>query len=113
MTTTLHQTEAQLQDAVIELATILQWTVAHFRPARTEKGWRTPVAAHGKGFPDLLLARERVVAIELKSERGRLTPEQAEWLDVLAIAGVECHVFRPSDWRAIERTLRRVEGVGS
>ncbi len=28
------------------------WTVAHFRPAKTEKGWRTAVSCQGKGYPD-------------------------------------------------------------
>jgi hypothetical protein len=48
------------------------WRAAHFRPARTAKGWRTPVAADGAGFPDLVLVRRtRIVAAELKS--GRVT----------------------------------------
>lgn len=44
-------TEIQWQAQVIELAHILGWTVAHFRPALTKHGWRTPVQADGAGFP--------------------------------------------------------------
>lgn len=59
-------TEAMFQIEIIELARILGWRVAHFRPAQTRHGWRTPVAADGKGFPDLVLVRERVIYAELK-----------------------------------------------
>ena len=45
--------ERELQDAVIQLARLLGWRVAHFRPAMTTRGWRTPVSADGAGFPDL------------------------------------------------------------
>jgi hypothetical protein len=44
--------EAAFTDAVIELARLGGWRVAHFRPARTASGWRTPVQGDGAGFPD-------------------------------------------------------------
>src|SRR4051794_27414866 len=50
--------EAVFQDQVIEIAHIYRWRVAHFRPAQTSRGWRTPVAADGMGFPDLVLIRQ-------------------------------------------------------
>ena len=57
--------ESALQDNVIELAHVLNYVVAHFRPARTAHGWVTPVSADGKGFPDLVLVgRGRVVFVE-------------------------------------------------
>jgi hypothetical protein len=45
--------------------------------------------------------------VELKSELGRTSPEQEEWLAAFAQAGVESHVWRPSDFRsgAIQRCL--------
>ena len=101
--------EADFQKNVIELAKILGWTVAHFRPARTKNGgWVTPVAADGKGFPDLFLAHpERgILAVELKSDSGRVTKEQRFWLDTIARAmaamGVEqvtTDVWYPADMR--------------
>ena len=107
-------TEAQLQASVIELAQLLGWRVAHFRPARTEAGWRTAVAGDGKGFPDLLLTkRGYLLFAELKSARGRLSPEQEEWLADLALVGhgigpVRALVWTPADWKsgAIENALR-------
>ena len=82
MTTTgIAPTEAQFQEAVVELAHLYGWRVAHFRAARTAHGgWRTPVAADGAGFVDLILVRDRVLFVELKAEKGRLTVPQQEWL---------------------------------
>lgn len=78
-------TERELQDAVIELAQLLGWRCAHFRPARVMRGGRetyeTPFAADGKGFPDLVLVRAgRLIFAELKSAKGVVSPEQAEWI---------------------------------
>src|SRR5690606_28778418 len=60
------------------------WKVHHTRPARTDKGWRTPLQGDA-GYPDLTMARRgRVVIAELKSESGRVTREQAAWLEHLS-----------------------------
>jgi hypothetical protein len=91
-------TESEWQEQVIELAHALGWRVAHFRPARTAHGWRTPVAGDGAGFPDLLLLRGfRIIAAELKREgkRGTVTAEQQAWLDAFGAAGIEAHVWTP------------------
>lgn len=103
-------TEAELQAAVIELAKVYGWTVAHFRPAQTSKGWRTPVAADGKGFPDLVLVHPHpmwggVLFRELKSQRGKLAPEQERWGTTLTEAGGDWAVWRPSDWDRIVKRL--------
>lgn len=103
-------TELQLQDAVAGMAQVLGWRVAHARPARTERGWRTPWQYDGKGFPDLTLVKRRLVFAELKSDRGRLEPEQAGWLTALNVPGVDVYVWTPADWvsGAIEGVLRRL-----
>lgn len=100
--------EAELQSAVIETARIFGWRVAHFRPAQTLEGWRTPVSADGKGFPDLVLVRERVVYAELKGHGGKMSAEQIVWLDFLEDASQEAYVWYPSDWTngTIERVLK-------
>lgn len=102
-------TEREFTSAVIELARLFGWRVAHFRPAQTARGWRTPVQGDGIGFPDLTLVRERLILAELKTKRGKLSEKQTEWLDALRAAGVECHVWRPADWDEIERRLRARE----
>ena len=99
-------TEAEWQRQVTDLAELLGWTWAHFRPARTEKGWRTPVEGPGgAGFPDLVLWRERVIFAELKSDGGRVRPEQNATLAALAHAGVEAQVWRPCDFSHVHETL--------
>lgn len=110
-------TEAELQAMVVELAHLAGWMIQHTRPARTaDGGWRTPIQGH-KGFPDLVLVHERhgrVIFAELKSETGRVRPEQREWATALqATTGrsdvVQYRLWRPSDWDDIERTLRTGE----
>lgn len=103
-------TEAQLQAAVLELAALLGYRRAHFRPAITRSGkWATHMSGD-PGFPDLCLAgRRRLIFAELKSSRGRPSPEQLMWLDALqAVPGVYACVWRPWDWTSgeIERVLR-------
>ncbi len=101
--------EAQLQDAVIEMAQLLGWRVAHFRPAQTTKGWATPVQADGAGFPDLIMLRDSwMIAAELKSAKGKVSPAQDEWLDAFLRVGATVAVWYPRDLRSgeIERALR-------
>lgn len=101
------QTEAGFQDAVLELAELRGWEFVHFRPARTAKGWRTPMIGM-PGFPDLILCRPpRLIIAELKSDRGKATVDQLCWLELLGTCdGVEVHLWRPSDWNEIETVLR-------
>jgi len=74
-------TEAQWQRQVVDLARLGGWRIAHFGVARTEKGWRTPVREDGAGWPDLVLVRDgELIFAELKTDAGRLRPEQEEWL---------------------------------
>lgn len=101
--------EAALQSAVIATAHAFGWRVAHFRPAKTEKGWRTPVEADGAGWPDLtLVRRERLLFAELKSASGSLGPEQTVWLRALRATGAEVVVWDDRDWTSghIEEVLR-------
>lgn len=127
--------EPQLQAAIIDCAQRLGWLVAHFRPARVtidgEETYRTPVAANGKGWPDLTLVRGgRLIFAELKSADGKVSSEQAVWLAALlcvstavayargfvpngmdrmtSMPEVLAVVWRPEDWRTgeIERVLR-------
>lgn len=99
-------TEREFQRAVIDLAHLYGWRVAHFRSAPTRSGgFATPVAADGCGWPDLVLCRERLVIAELKARRGQLRGDQRAWLDALAAAGAEVYLWRPADWPAVVATL--------
>lgn len=102
-------TEGEFQEAVITLAKLNGWMVAHFRPARTENGWRTPMTGD-KGFPDLVLARAgRVVFAELKAHGKRLSKEQQDW--AAALSGdnerAEVYTWRPTDMETVRVLLSR------
>jgi hypothetical protein len=62
--------------AVIDLPHLLGWRAAHFRPARTATGWRTPVAADGAGFPDLVPAKSGLPVIFAETKRERRPPRK-------------------------------------
>jgi hypothetical protein len=101
--------ERQWQRVVTDLAELYGWSWAHFRPAMTERGWRTPVSGPaGAGFPDLVLVRDRVVFAELKSQSGRLRAEQVLVHADLRAAGAELHVWRPSQLALVRDVLRPV-----
>lgn len=95
--------EADWQQRVMDYAVLRYWRVCHHRPARTDRGWRTPMQGHA-GLPDLILARGgHVLLAELKTEKGKPTPEQAAWLTCLGEHG---RLWRPSDWDIIVKELR-------
>jgi hypothetical protein len=102
--------EAGFMRQVTDLASVLGWSYVHFRPAQTQRGWRTPVQGPmGKGWPDLLLARlrdRRLMAVELKSGAGKVTPEQRDVLALLAGCGMEWHIWHPADIEQIAEVLR-------
>jgi hypothetical protein len=87
-----------LQKAIIDYAHTLHWSVVHNPAVETKQGWRTALAADAKGFPDLLLFRERVVAIEVKGDGDRLSDEQTEWSKRMMTANVEWYLIRPQHW---------------
>lgn len=87
-----------LQATVIDWAHRKGWHAAHFPAVETTKGWRTAVAADAKGFPDIILVRDRIVAVEIKGDGDTLKPEQQQWRDWLQRAGVEHYVIQPKDW---------------
>ncbi len=107
----LAVSERDFQEQIIDLAHLLGWRVAHFRPARTAKGWRTPVEADAKGFPDLVLLRPpRLIFAELKRDGGKASSSQRDWLFELAECNAdedrfEVCLWRPSDWAEIKRAL--------
>lgn len=101
--------EATFTDAVIELCARLGLLVHHCRPARTAKGWATPIQG-APGFVDLVIVGSRGVLLrELKTETGRVRPEQDAWISRLARSGANVAVWRPSDWPdAIHAELKAI-----
>jgi hypothetical protein len=99
-----YMTETQFGSAIMDLAKFQGWRVVHFRPALTQKGWRTAMSGD-RGFPDMVLARDGVVLIvELKAQHGRLGEGQPEWAKEL---GACYRIWRPGDIEQIKNELRR------
>ncbi len=99
--------ERELQDAVIDLARLLGYRVAHFRPAQTKGGnWITAMSGD-TGYPDLTLAGNgRVIFAELKSTKGKISDAQLDWRHALTSTGAEWYLWRPRDW-----TNGRIEAI--
>lgn len=71
--------EDDLMVGVTDTARNLGWGWVHFRPARTAKGYRTPVEGPlGKGWPDLVLMHDQhgIRFVELKGDGGVMSAEQ-------------------------------------
>lgn len=108
--------EKELMQAVLDTAAIFGWKRAHFRSVPVRRGkrivWETPVQADGRGFPDLVLVRERVMWVELKVGKNVLSSEQAAWLEALRAAGQDAQVWTDGMWLSgeIEALLRRQPG---
>ncbi len=93
--------ESELQQMIVDRASVLGWLVYHTYDSRRS----------APGFPDLVLCRAgRVVIVEVKSEKGRLSKDQAIWLRELGIGDQpsrshEVYLWRPSDMDHIEEIL--------
>ena len=88
-----------MQKAVVDLARRYGWLVYHVPDSRR---------ATARGCPDLICLNEsqaRVMFAELKTEKGKIRPEQTFWIGVLKAAGIEVHVWRPSD---LQETIPKV-----
>ena len=94
-------TERQFERQVKELASIYHWKYYH-----------TWTSIHSpKGFVDVVMVRgDRLIFAELKSEKGKLTPYQQEWVDTLRDTGAEVFVWRPSDFNHIVEILSKYRG---
>src|SRR5205085_1848486 len=91
------QTEKGFMATLKQFAELHGWSWYHTRDSR-----RSP-----EGFPDVVLVRERVIYAELKTDVGKLTLAQKEWLSRLRAAGQEVYIWRPCMWPEIEATLAR------
>lgn len=88
--------EKQFQAQVIAYAKLRGYRIYHNPDSRRSTA----------GFPDLVLVRRpRVVFAELKTDTGRVRPEQTAWLDELRACGMTAVIWRPEDWPDVERTL--------
>lgn len=91
--------EADFQRRVIETARLYGWRVCHYQDSTLKSGRYGTAVQGDAGGQDLILARDGVVILaELKSDRGRLQPEQKRWE---AAVGAHARVWRPRDWDVV------------
>lgn len=100
--------ERDWQATLVAALEVFGYVVEHTYPLRTQHGWRTGSTLPGK--PDLIAVRPpRMLAIECKTDKGRLTQQQVAVLSLYSL--VPCcraWVLRPSDpWPDIQEWLRR------
>lgn len=97
MPKTIEMTEAEFERQVKQLAATFGYSYYH-----TWRSIHSPA-----GFPDCVLAKPgRLIFAELKSEKGKMSDAQNEWIDVLYQAGAETYIWRPGDWEKIVKTLQ-------
>lgn len=95
----MARSEKEYQRRVTDLLDLFGWRWYHT--------WNSRRSA--AGFPDLTAVHPvgGVIFVELKSERGRLTETQREWLDALRAAGAKAYLWRDGEtsWDEIIRAL--------
>lgn len=97
--------EKVLQDRVIDRAKRRGWKVAHAGKGfvgGTEEGGGQFITPMSPGWPDLTLAKagHRLIFMELKKEKGVVSDEQVDWLQLLNDCGARAIIVRPSDLRS-------------
>jgi hypothetical protein len=90
--------EKQFMQRIVSFARARGWLVFHTYDSRRS----------APGFPDLVLVRRgRLIMAEIKTQTGRLTRAQQEWLQALGeCSNVEAMIWRPSDWIQIQKVLQ-------
>ncbi len=116
-TTTRRLTEAQWQRTVTDFADLSGWRFMHAPTVTvTRKRAAGPITyaetttkgTLGRGWPDLVLVRERVVYAELKADDGYLSEAQKDVRDALRDAEAEWYLWRPRDWAEVQAVLGRL-----
>ena len=81
--------ERNWQRHIVEMATGLGWSlIYHTFESRGSQ----------RGYPDLHMVRvPRSIFVELKTNKGRIRPDQQVWLDALQACGQEAYLWRPRD----------------
>ncbi|HXH05396.1 MAG TPA: hypothetical protein VNI83_02280 [Vicinamibacterales bacterium] len=97
---------------MIDYARLRGWRVAHFADSRRDVGGGHLVGDRdAAGFPDLVMVRRGcIVFAELKTETGRLRPEQDAWLAAVGQVrcGADCNAVHAYVWRPSHRPLIEV-----
>ena len=91
-------TESELAENVRHLAKALNYMAYHT--------WRSDHSP--AGFPDWVFVKEgRLLFVELKRQKGKITTHQRDWLDCLR----ECHLVEVYEWRPSEWINGTIEEI--
>lgn len=95
----IRQSEASWQDQVIQYAELRGWAWMHVLRGFVKGRWVTNTQGPlGHGWPDLIMVRgDRVLAVELKAQDGKLSNDQMRVLAMFDMTNIECYVWRPLD----------------
>lgn len=91
-------TEADWQAKILGYARLRGWQDWHDNDSRRNDA----------GLPDLILWHPTAgghLMVEVKKQTGRLRPAQARTIASMRAAGIEVHIWRPSDWAAVQLRL--------
>lgn len=82
--------ERDWQQQVLDLLEYHQWISYHTYDSRRSQ----------PGFPDLVALHPKagdILVLELKTERGKATPSQLQWLAWFEACGIDARLVRPSE----------------
>lgn len=67
-----------------------------------------------RGLPDYIIVGPcGVMFLEIKSDKGKATPQQEAWVKELTEGGVLAYVAWPKDWDRVLSDLKRIAGKDS
>jgi hypothetical protein len=103
----LAVSEAEWMVAIGDRLDYYGWTWHDTYPTRRTPGRWTPEHS-AKGVPDLICLRPpRVLWLEIKTETGRVTPQQEAWLEGLRQSGEEAYIVNvPRGFNWLDDLLR-------
>lgn len=106
--------EREFKNSIVTLARDLGWLVHHDLPSQRANGSWATATQGDSGFPDLVLVhpgnmvtglKPMVVFAELKTQRGKTTAGQEQWLTALRACGQMAFVWRPAQMQEIQQLL--------
>jgi len=83
------ENEGEFQAEIIQVARLMRLVTYHTHDSRRSDS----------GFPDLVIVgRTGVLFRELKTDTGKVTPDQEFFIAALKLAGQDAGVWRPTQW---------------
>ncbi len=100
-----NQAAKDFDSQILNLAHACGYRAVHFRPALTKWGYRTALQGDS-GLPDwILVGHGRVIFLEAKTGKGRLSPEQKDWFAWMKANKVEHREVRPENLQELSEWL--------